>query len=105
MPIQRRTDLLISHFRILFLLPWIVHLEASIWQEAECFSGIAVQTPATRCCFADHLSRSGIPLPAAHRGYLRDVLAGFRPVEMGRVARRMITALLSRIAAVYNARL
>ena len=27
-----------------------------------------------------------------HRGYLRDVLAGFRPVEMGVLPGRMITA-------------
>src|SRR5579864_5614842 len=48
MLIQCRTDLLISHSRILLLLLLIVHLEPSIWQEAKCFSGIGVYDSSSR---------------------------------------------------------
>src|SRR4029077_11146265 len=62
---------------------WALNSECTTRQTALFLLRILLRVVVSRIVFGAEVFQSKRP----HRGYLRDVLAGFRPVEMGRVAR------------------
>src|SRR3984957_20048293 len=88
MLIECGADLFISHSRRLLLVLLIVHLALQTQDWKTSFVGaykklfrLLLRVVISRIVFRAEVFQSKRP----HRGYLRYVLAGFRPVEMVRV--------------------
>ena len=92
MLVQCRTDFLISRFQKLIRLFLIVHREPQFdkklmlqWDRS--LRLVRADSSYELLFRGSYFQAKVLQSKGPHGGYLRDVLTGFRPVEMGRVAR------------------